>query len=164
MLVRPTYCRLNFWAITLDNKLAKNEKKVSAHSLLFFFLLPWTVPNCKNLISLGFSTATTPRWPHLLADWVKPGVRATCLFVSHLWSQIVSSMPISGGVAPDLEPAPTPCRQRHTSHALDGAAAVLHITHLSRFASARRTSICLGSGADPRQNHEGEAGLRMSWC
>lgn len=146
MLMRPTYCRLIFgpspWTTSWQKKRRKKKSRKNYQHISFccFFLLSWIVPNCKKpSLACVPSTATTPQWPHLLADWVKPGVRVTCWFVSHLWSQIVSSMPISSGVPPDLECAPTPCRQRHSAHALNGAAAVLHIAHLSWYASARRT-------------------------
>lgn len=145
MLMRPTYCRLIFgpspWTTSWQKKGKKKTRKksISTFPSAVFFFCPGLCPIAKTSLACVPSTATTPQWPHLLADWVKPGVRVTYLFVSHLWSQIVSSMPISSGVPPDLERAPTPCRQRHSPHALDGAAAVLHIAHLSRYASAKHT-------------------------
>lgn len=140
MLMRPTYCRLIFgpspWTTSWQKK---REKSISTLPSAVFFFCPGLCPTAKTSLACVASTAATPRWPHLLAIWVKPGVLVTCLFVFRLWSQIVSLMPISGGIPPDLERAPTACRRRHTPHAINGAAAVLHIAHLSRYASARHT-------------------------
>lgn len=43
-----------FWAITLDNKLAKKKERKKYQRIAFccFLLLSWIMPNCKNLISL----------------------------------------------------------------------------------------------------------------
>lgn len=106
-----------FWAITLDNKLAKRERKKYQHiAFCCFFLLSWIVPNCKNLISLRSLHSGDPT----VAPSVGCSGKARCacdVFVCFLSLESkISLMPISGGAPPDLEHAPTPCRQRHTLH------------------------------------------------